>query len=105
MQVCCIVSNVQSPLIGLPDINNIKTTIHTGVQPYIQQFGNNEQLLLPGAHLHMACVVLPGFRNPNEIQLDKAIHTRYSPTSPTTLIVGDIVELSQQASIPRRLKY
>eukprot|EP00971_Amphidinium_carterae_P103645 2051924-Amphidinium_carterae.1 len=36
----------------------------------------------------MACMVLPGFHNPNEIQLDKTIHMRYSPTSPTTPIVA-----------------
>eukprot|EP00971_Amphidinium_carterae_P188250 3736773-Amphidinium_carterae.2 len=105
MQVCFSVSNVQSPLIRLPDINNnSKTTIHQGVQPYIEQFGNNEQLLHIGTHLHMTCMVLPGFYNPNEIQLGQTIHTRYSRTSPTTLIVGDVEELSQQTNIPRQLK-
>eukprot|EP00971_Amphidinium_carterae_P169736 3363104-Amphidinium_carterae.1 len=88
MQVCFIVSNVQSPLIGLPDISDNKTTIHTGAKLYIEQFGN----------------MLPGFHNPDEIQLDKTIHTRYSPTTPTALIVSDIEELSQQASIPRQLR-
>eukprot|EP00971_Amphidinium_carterae_P111629 2210696-Amphidinium_carterae.1 len=34
IQVCFTVSNVQSPLIGLPDINDNNTTVHTGAKPY-----------------------------------------------------------------------
>eukprot|EP00971_Amphidinium_carterae_P312646 6214004-Amphidinium_carterae.5 len=30
---------------------------------YIEQFGNNEQLLSIGAHLHIASMVLPGFHS------------------------------------------
>eukprot|EP00971_Amphidinium_carterae_P072265 1429433-Amphidinium_carterae.1 len=48
----------------------------------MEQFGHSEQLLHVGAHLHVA-------------QLDNTVNTRYSPTSATTLIVGDIEELSQ----------
>eukprot|EP00971_Amphidinium_carterae_P014178 279757-Amphidinium_carterae.1 len=32
-----IVANVQSPLIGLPDLNDNKTTIHTGDKPSIDR--------------------------------------------------------------------
>eukprot|EP00971_Amphidinium_carterae_P079505 1573084-Amphidinium_carterae.1 len=109
MQVCFIVANVQSPLLGLPDIDDNKATIHTGDKPYctgpyIEQFSNNEQLLQIGSHLHVATMVLPGFYTPNEIQLDNTVNTRYSSTSPTTFIVGDIEERSQQANVSRRLR-
>eukprot|EP00971_Amphidinium_carterae_P027266 537174-Amphidinium_carterae.7 len=104
MQVCFIVANVQSPLIGLPDLNDSRTTIHTGDKPYIEQFGHCEQLLHIGSHLHVATMAVPGFHTPNEIQLGPTINMRYSPTSSTTLIVGDIFELSQQANIPRQLR-
>eukprot|EP00971_Amphidinium_carterae_P172531 3420061-Amphidinium_carterae.3 len=30
MQVCFIVANVQSPQLGLPDINDSRVTVHTG---------------------------------------------------------------------------
>eukprot|EP00971_Amphidinium_carterae_P307519 6111189-Amphidinium_carterae.1 len=33
MQLCFIVANVQSPLIGLPDLTDNKTVIHTGDKP------------------------------------------------------------------------
>eukprot|EP00971_Amphidinium_carterae_P000007 220-Amphidinium_carterae.1 len=49
-------------------------------------------------------MVLPGLHTPNEIQVDKAVNTRYSPTDATALIVGDIEELSQQANVPRQLR-
>eukprot|EP00971_Amphidinium_carterae_P059715 1181397-Amphidinium_carterae.2 len=78
MQVCFIVDIVQSPLIGLPDLNDNKTTIHTGDNPYIEQRG--------------------------WIQLDNTVNTSHSPTSAPALIIGDIEELSQQANIPRQLR-
>eukprot|EP00971_Amphidinium_carterae_P262070 5198264-Amphidinium_carterae.1 len=90
MQVCFIVGNVQSPLIGLPDLNDDKTTIHTGDKPYIEQSGHSEQLLHIGSHLHVVSMVLPGFHTPNEIQVDNTVNTRYSPMDATTFIVGDI---------------
>eukprot|EP00971_Amphidinium_carterae_P312047 6202876-Amphidinium_carterae.2 len=66
VQVCFIVANVQSPLLGLHDIDDNKVTVHTGDKPYIEKFGNNEQLHRIGAHLHVASMVLPGFHTPNE---------------------------------------
>eukprot|EP00971_Amphidinium_carterae_P215744 4282834-Amphidinium_carterae.1 len=83
MQVCFIVANVQSPLLGLPDIDDNKVTIHTGDKPCIKQFGNNEQLHHIGAHLHAASMVLPGFHTPDEIQLDDTVSTRSSANKPT----------------------
>eukprot|EP00971_Amphidinium_carterae_P083345 1649624-Amphidinium_carterae.1 len=104
MQVCVIVANVQSPLTGLPDLNDNKTPLHTGDKPYIEQFGHSEQLLHIGSRLHVASMVLPGFHTPNEIQVNNTFNTRYSPMYPTTLTVGDIEELNQQANIPRQLR-
>eukprot|EP00971_Amphidinium_carterae_P169233 3352680-Amphidinium_carterae.3 len=51
MQICFIVANVQSPLLGLLDIDDNKVTVHTGDEPYIEQFVNKEQLHSLGAHL------------------------------------------------------
>eukprot|EP00971_Amphidinium_carterae_P167274 3314644-Amphidinium_carterae.2 len=75
MQICFVVANVQSPLIGLPGLNDNITIIHTGDKPYIDQFGYNEQLNLLGQHLHIVVSALPGFHKvwhkPNEIQFDQ----------------------------------
>eukprot|EP00971_Amphidinium_carterae_P018964 373673-Amphidinium_carterae.1 len=64
------------------DIDDNKVTVYTGDKPYIEQFGNNEQLHHIGAHLHVASMVLPGFHTPNEIKLDNTVNTRYSLTPP-----------------------
>eukprot|EP00971_Amphidinium_carterae_P243151 4828645-Amphidinium_carterae.3 len=55
-------------------------------------------------HIYTLLQFLPGLHTLNEIRLDNSVQTRYSSTSPTTLIVGDIEELSQQANIPRQLR-
>eukprot|EP00971_Amphidinium_carterae_P051593 1015544-Amphidinium_carterae.3 len=94
MQICFIAANVQSPLLGLPDIDDNKVTVHTGDKPYIEKFGKTEQLQSLGAHLHTAAIALPGFHKPNEIHLDKTVCKRHNPSLPTTLIVGDIEEVS-----------
>eukprot|EP00971_Amphidinium_carterae_P048948 964526-Amphidinium_carterae.4 len=88
MQFCFIVANVQSPLIGFPDLNDNRTKIHTGDEPHIEQFGHIEQLLEIGSHLHVVSMVLPGFHTPNEIQVDNTVNT----------------ELSQQTNISRQLR-
>eukprot|EP00971_Amphidinium_carterae_P030810 606106-Amphidinium_carterae.1 len=103
MQICFVVANAQSPLIGLPDPNDNKTIVHTGDKPYIEQFGYNEQLHFIGQHLHIAAIALPGFHTPNEIQFDNTVQTRYSPTASTSLI-GDMEEPNQQANAPRQLR-
>eukprot|EP00971_Amphidinium_carterae_P206334 4094329-Amphidinium_carterae.2 len=101
MQIC---ANVQSPLLGLPDIDKNKVIVHTGDKPYIEKVGKVEQLHRLGSHLHAAAMVLPGLRKPNEIQLDKSVCTRYNPPLRSTLIVGDIEDVSQQANIPKQLR-
>eukprot|EP00971_Amphidinium_carterae_P349871 6491273-Amphidinium_carterae.1 len=103
MQVCFVVANAQSPLIGLPDLNDDKTIIHTGDKPYIEQFGYNEQLHLLGQYLDIAAITLPGFHTPNEIQFDSTVQKRYNPATSTSLI-GDIELLSQQANVPKQLR-
>eukprot|EP00971_Amphidinium_carterae_P320964 6380038-Amphidinium_carterae.2 len=40
MQVKFSVANVQSPLIGLPDMDLNEMTIHTGNDPYIEQYAH-----------------------------------------------------------------
>eukprot|EP00971_Amphidinium_carterae_P257794 5117109-Amphidinium_carterae.1 len=37
LQVSFIVANVQSALLGLPDLNKSNVTFHTGVIPYIEK--------------------------------------------------------------------
>eukprot|EP00971_Amphidinium_carterae_P096245 1904539-Amphidinium_carterae.1 len=93
VQVNFIVANVQSALIGLPDINDNMTTIHLGTN-----------LTYIGSHLHSVSMVLAGFHTPNETQVDNTANTRYSPTDATTLILGDIEELNQEANIPGQLR-
>eukprot|EP00971_Amphidinium_carterae_P089886 1779508-Amphidinium_carterae.5 len=88
-ETALIIGTLTMQCIGVPDLNDNKTTIHTGDSPYIAQFGHSEQLRHIGAHLHVASMV-PGLHTPNEIQLDNTVTTRYSPISPTTLIVGDM---------------
>eukprot|EP00971_Amphidinium_carterae_P286555 5689068-Amphidinium_carterae.1 len=104
MQICFIVANVQSPLLGLPDIDDNNVTVHTGNNPYIKEKGLVEQLHPFRAHLHAAAMVLPGLHQPNEIKLDSLINLRYNPSLPTTLIFGDIEEVSQQVNIPEQLR-
>eukprot|EP00971_Amphidinium_carterae_P275855 5473703-Amphidinium_carterae.2 len=103
MQVCFIVANVQSALLGLPDLDKNKVTVYTGDKPYLDKFGKSEQLHYLGARLHAAAIVLPRFYKPNEIKLGNTINTRYNPSLPTPLI-GDIEEVSQQANIPKQLQ-
>eukprot|EP00971_Amphidinium_carterae_P262921 5215967-Amphidinium_carterae.1 len=64
MQVSFIVANVQSALLGLPDLNENKVTFHTGVLPYIEKRKETigqvawEYLQSRGAHIHAASIVL-----------------------------------------------
>eukprot|EP00971_Amphidinium_carterae_P301529 5991067-Amphidinium_carterae.2 len=61
MQICFIVANVlsllQKVLLGLPDNDDNKVTIHKGYKPYIEKLGEMEQ--------------------PYEIKLDNSINSRY----------------------------
>eukprot|EP00971_Amphidinium_carterae_P075641 1494422-Amphidinium_carterae.1 len=60
MQIRFIVSNVQSALLGLPDIDENNVTVHTGEKPYLKKNGRFECLHPHVAHLHAAAIVLPG---------------------------------------------
>eukprot|EP00971_Amphidinium_carterae_P050867 1001858-Amphidinium_carterae.3 len=94
MQVSFIVTNVQSPLIGLPDLDMV--TLHAGSDPYIEQSGNSEQLIRIGSHLHVATLVLPGLHNP-EVRVDQSVRTRKTSTRQSQLVTGHVEELSSQA--------
>eukprot|EP00971_Amphidinium_carterae_P244546 4855670-Amphidinium_carterae.3 len=59
LQISFVVANVQSALLGLPDLNK---------------------------------------------NLDNCFKSRYNPSLPTTVLFGDIEDLSQQADIPRQLR-
>eukprot|EP00971_Amphidinium_carterae_P154765 3068574-Amphidinium_carterae.4 len=85
-----------SPLLGTPShpqqsqmgmLHDVGAIIHNDRQSpsYFKTFG-------------------PWLHTTNEIQLDNTINTRYSSTSPATVIVGDIEEFSQQANIQRQLQ-
>eukprot|EP00971_Amphidinium_carterae_P047539 936337-Amphidinium_carterae.1 len=86
MQICFIVANVQSPLLGLPDIDDNNVTVHTGINPHIER---------------------KGLHKPNEIKLDSSINSRYNPSLPTTDCWRHrgFEEVSQQqANIPKQLR-
>eukprot|EP00971_Amphidinium_carterae_P225529 4473083-Amphidinium_carterae.1 len=83
VQIRFIVANVQSALLGVPDIDDNNVTVDTGKQ-HIEKNGLVEQLPSFGAHLHAAAMVLPGFHKPNEIKLDNSVNSRYNPSKPTT---------------------
>eukprot|EP00971_Amphidinium_carterae_P312913 6218539-Amphidinium_carterae.3 len=104
-----IVANVQSALLGLPDIDENNVTVHTtGKHPYLEKNGEFEQLHPHGAHLHSAAMVLPGLHcrlhKHNEVKIDMAVNTRYDPNKPTTIIVGGVDDISQQANISKQLR-
>eukprot|EP00971_Amphidinium_carterae_P228704 4536669-Amphidinium_carterae.4 len=86
-----------------------ETTLISGtitVQPYIKQFGNNNQLLLIGAHLYIAswcCLAFTPMRYSWTTQY-RGDTILQIPTPLTALIVGDIEKLNQQANIPRQLR-
>eukprot|EP00971_Amphidinium_carterae_P151915 3010782-Amphidinium_carterae.3 len=111
MQIHFIVANhaanVQSALLRLPDIDELNVKVHTGKKPYLEKNGRFEQLhnLHPhGAHLHVAAMVLPGLHKPTEVKIDMAVNTRYDPNKPTTIIVAEVDDISQQANIPKQLR-
>eukprot|EP00971_Amphidinium_carterae_P174672 3462341-Amphidinium_carterae.3 len=72
MQVRFIVANVQSALLGLPDLDENNATVHTGKKPHLEKNGRFEQLHPHGAHLHAVAIVLPGLHKPNEVKIDLA---------------------------------
>eukprot|EP00971_Amphidinium_carterae_P165429 3279345-Amphidinium_carterae.1 len=51
-----IVSNVQSALLGLLDIDENNVSVHTGKHPYLKKSGKFEQLHRHGANLHAAAI-------------------------------------------------
>eukprot|EP00971_Amphidinium_carterae_P298683 5934034-Amphidinium_carterae.2 len=104
MQIRFIAANVQSALLGLPGIDDNNVTVHTGKKPHIEKNGLVEQLHSLAAHLHAAAMVLPGFHKPNETKLDNSISSRYNPSKRTTLIVGEVEDISQQANSPKQLR-
>eukprot|EP00971_Amphidinium_carterae_P270675 5371314-Amphidinium_carterae.1 len=93
MQVSFIVANVQSALLGLPDLNRNRVTFHTGVFPYIEKHKETtsqlawEPLQSRGAHIHAASIVLDGFYKPDNIYLDSSFNSRYNPSIPTTVLI------------------
>eukprot|EP00971_Amphidinium_carterae_P149426 2962694-Amphidinium_carterae.1 len=109
-QVGFVVANVQLALLGLPDLNKNKVTFHTGVIPHIEKHSATtghktwEPLQSRGAHTHAAAIVLDGFYRPHNIYLDSGFNSRYNPSLPTTVLVGEVDEVSQQADIPRQLR-
>eukprot|EP00971_Amphidinium_carterae_P125385 2484049-Amphidinium_carterae.1 len=66
MQVKFIVANVQSPLLGLPDMDYNELVMHTGAEPTIEQHGYYEAAMKIGSHLHVAAMVLPGLHTYEE---------------------------------------
>eukprot|EP00971_Amphidinium_carterae_P149956 2972697-Amphidinium_carterae.1 len=56
MQVKFIIANVQSPLIGLPDMDYNELVMHTGAEPTIEQCGYQEPSMKIGSHLYVAAM-------------------------------------------------
>eukprot|EP00971_Amphidinium_carterae_P030652 603054-Amphidinium_carterae.1 len=42
-----------------------------------------------GAHIHAASIALDGFYNPNNIYMDSSFNSRYNPSLPTTVLIGE----------------
>eukprot|EP00971_Amphidinium_carterae_P153383 3040631-Amphidinium_carterae.3 len=61
------------------DFNEI--AMHTGIEPYIEQYGFNEQ-----------------------VRAASSICTRYTATSQSQLIIGEVEDLSNQAYATRQLR-
>eukprot|EP00971_Amphidinium_carterae_P268111 5319209-Amphidinium_carterae.1 len=49
-------------------------------------------------------MVLDGFYKPHNIYLDSSFNSRYNPSLPSTALIGEVEEISQQADIPRQLR-
>eukprot|EP00971_Amphidinium_carterae_P268744 5331304-Amphidinium_carterae.1 len=85
LQVSFVVANVQSALLGLPDLNKNKVTFHTGlvtgVFPYIEKHNETtghkawEPLHSRGAHIHAASIVLDGCYKPHNFLLDSGFNS------------------------------
>eukprot|EP00971_Amphidinium_carterae_P068284 1352227-Amphidinium_carterae.1 len=81
LQVSFVVANVQSALLGLPDLNKNKVTFHTGEFPYIEKHSETnghkawEPLHCRGAHIHAASIVLDGFYKPHNIYMDSGFNS------------------------------
>eukprot|EP00971_Amphidinium_carterae_P013108 258434-Amphidinium_carterae.1 len=56
MQVKFVVANVQSPLIGLPDMDHNEIAMHTGNEPNIEQLEYQEPAMKIGSHLYVAAM-------------------------------------------------
>eukprot|EP00971_Amphidinium_carterae_P015528 306479-Amphidinium_carterae.1 len=95
LQVSFVVANVQSAYLGLPNLNKNKVTFHTGAFPYIEKHSETtgfkawEPLQSRGAHIHAASIVLDGSHN---IYLDSGFKSRYNPSLPTTVLIGEVDE-------------
>eukprot|EP00971_Amphidinium_carterae_P036685 721007-Amphidinium_carterae.2 len=90
VQVKFVVANVQSPLIGLHDIDFNEIVMHTGNEPYIEQYGYNEQAMRIGSHMYVAAMVLLGLHNHEEVRVASSIRTRYPAASQSQLILGEV---------------
>eukprot|EP00971_Amphidinium_carterae_P202911 4026712-Amphidinium_carterae.1 len=104
MQVKFIVANVQSPLIGLSDMDYNEIIMHTGTEPTIEQHGYYESAMKIGSHLYVAAMVLPGLHNYEEVRIDQAVQTRYDVHDQRSLIIDEIEELSTQAYVQKQLR-
>eukprot|EP00971_Amphidinium_carterae_P067192 1330201-Amphidinium_carterae.1 len=91
LQVSFVVANVQSALLGLPNLIKNRVTFHTGVIPYIEKYSATtghktwEPLHSRGAHIHAAAIVLDGFYKTHNIYLESGFNSRYNPSLPTTI--------------------
>eukprot|EP00971_Amphidinium_carterae_P231072 4585707-Amphidinium_carterae.1 len=54
-----------------------------------------------GSHLYVAAMVIPGLHSYEEVRVDRAVQTRYDVHDQTSLIIGEIEELSTQAYVPK----
>eukprot|EP00971_Amphidinium_carterae_P100938 1997046-Amphidinium_carterae.3 len=81
VKVCFIVSNVQSPLIVLQTSTTARqlfTLVHSPTLSSLATMNNFYTLEHISTWLAWC---FPGFHHPDEMQLDKTIHTRYTSTS------------------------
>eukprot|EP00971_Amphidinium_carterae_P012377 243549-Amphidinium_carterae.4 len=58
------------------DFNEI--VMHTGNEPYIEQYGYSEQVIRNCSQLYVAAMALPGLHNHEEVRVDSSKRTRLS---------------------------
>eukprot|EP00971_Amphidinium_carterae_P204355 4055131-Amphidinium_carterae.1 len=97
MQIRFIVANVQSALLGLPDMGENNVSVHTGKHSYLEKNGKFEQLHRHGALLHAAAIILPNLHKPTSRSTLQSTRGM-TPTSRQQSMLSSLVKLRTSAN-------